>query len=173
MEYVGIWETDEGLCALARRCLPQALRGKVRLLSWDKPQEPRGVDVSLLVLSPRAALWRGLDGLRPCPRLLLPDPAGPVAELLHAEMAVSYGVSPRDTLTVSSLGEDRMVLALQRELITLPGTLVDRQEFVLPRPAKVPPLILLACTGILLMLGVPPEEIRIPQAREEFLPTGS
>ena len=50
-------------------------------------------------------------------------------------------------------------MALQRELVTLAGTVLDQQELVLPFPAGLSPMPYLAAMGVLLLLGVPPEEL--------------
>lgn len=70
--------------------------------------------------------------------------------------AVSYGTSPKDTLTFSSLEGDQICLALQRELVASQGRVVEQQEFVLPFPAGEAPLPFLAAAGVLLLLGEPP-----------------
>ena len=90
-----------------------------------------------------------------------PDVAtlGPLARALRASQAVSYGTSPRDTLTFSSLEGDRLCLAVQRELVTLEGAVVEQQELVLPFPTGASPLPALAAAGVLLLAGVPPEEL--------------
>ena len=85
--------------------------------------------------------------------------AGPLARALNARQAVSYGTSPRDTLTFSSLEGDRLCLAVQRELVTLGGAVVEQQELVLPFSTGASPLPFLAAAGTLLLLGVPPEEL--------------
>ena len=72
---------------------------------------------------------------------------------------MSYGTSPRDTLTFSSLEGDRLCLAVQRELVTLGGAVVEQQELVLPFSTGASPLPFLAAAGTLLLLGVPPEEL--------------
>lgn len=69
---------------------------------------------------------------------------------------MSYGMKARDSITVSSLQEDRMALSLQRELVTLPGYVLERQELCLPRPAGLSTEEALAVYGALLMLGVAP-----------------
>lgn len=94
-----------------------------------------------------------------CRSVLLPGRAGPLSQLLRGEYAVSYGTSPKDTLTLSSLEGDQLCLSLQRELVTLEGAVVDRQELVLALPPQVSPLPVLAAAGALLMLGVPPERL--------------
>ena len=62
-----------------------------------------------------------------CGILLLPGEEEPPAAL-RAEQVVTYGLSPRDTLTLSSLGE-MPVLCLQRRLPTPGG--IDPQELPL------------------------------------------
>ena len=98
-------------------------------------------------------------GAVPCGTVLLPGTAGPLARALNARQAVSYGTSPRDTLTFSSLEGDRLCLAVQRELVTLGGAVVEQQELVLPFSTGASPLPFLAAAGTLLLLGVPPEEL--------------
>jgi len=49
---------------------------------------------------------------------------------LSADHVVTYGLSPRDTLTLSSLACP--VLCLQRSLPRLDGTILEPQEFPLP-----------------------------------------
>lgn len=86
--------------------------------------------------------------------LLLPGDL--VWPCIQADCAVSYGMKARDSITVSSLQEDRMALSLQRELVTLPGYVLERQELCLPRPVGLSTEEALAVYGALLMLGVAP-----------------
>ena len=133
---VGIWERDEGIRT--------AVRAGAR-------RERRTV-------APAARGWAGA-GAVPCGTVLLPGTAGPLARALNARQAVSYGTSPRDTLTFSSLEGHRLCLAVQRELVTLGGAVVEQQELVLPFSTGASPLPFLAAAGTLLLLGVPPEEL--------------
>ena len=64
-------------------------------------------------------------------------------------------------LTLSSRGEEKMGLVLQREVVTLSGDCLGCQEFFLPRGDHVSPLYVLACAGVQLLLGVPPEEVEL------------
>lgn len=66
---------------------------------------------------------------------------------------------PRDSLTISSREGDRLWAALQRELVTLGGQVVERQEFPLPLGPDGRAMSDLAVAGALLLLGVPPEEL--------------
>lgn len=119
----------------------------------------------LLVLAPELR-GRGVS-CPPCPILLLPGrtvPPDPAASLV-----VSYGPSPRDTLTFSSLGDGEMVLALQRELVTLTGRRLERQELALT--VRWEPMLTLAWAGTLLLAGAAPE--RLPGLARRALPITS
>ena len=75
------------------------------------------------------------------------------------------------TLTFSSLGQDTLCLALQRELVTLSGDCLEPQEWPLPRQSQASPLFLLACAGLQLLLGVPPAEVRLGRGSGASLST--
>ena len=113
---------------------------------------------ALLVVSPQAAA-EGAELPGACRTILLPGDAGRMLEGLRAASAVSYGSSPRDSLTISSREGDRLWAALQRELVTLGGQVVERQEFPLPLGPDGRAMSDLAVAGALLLLGVPPEEL--------------
>ena len=116
---------------------------------------------ALLVVSPKAAV-KGLEVPKQCRTVLLPGAAGERALPLRAASAVSYGTSPRDSLTLSSREGDTLWAALQRELVTVDGQVVERQEFPLRLEPGAGELPSLAAAGALLLLGVPPEELGRP-----------
>ncbi len=60
---------------------------------------------------------------------------------------MSYGLTRRDTLTFSSLAQDTLCLALQRELVTLGGVCREPQEIPLAPQGRADPLALLAWAG--------------------------
>lgn len=155
MVRVGVWERDEGILS-AVSAGAQGL--EFQLMGGRHPAELAIQPLDLLVISPCASGWAGA-GAVDCRAVLLPGQVGPLARLLRGEYAVSYGTSPRDTITFSSMEGDRIALALQRELVTLEGTVVDRQELVLRFPPERSHLALLAAAGALLLLGVPPERL--------------
>ena len=72
-------------------------------------------------------LLRGAGAAVDCGTLLLPGEE-PLPETLRAERVVTYGLSHRDTLTLSSLGE-MPVLCLQRALTM--GEELDARELPL------------------------------------------
>ena len=76
--------------------------------------------------------------------------------------AVSYGSGPKNTLTLSSREGRKLWLALQRELVTIQGQVVDRQEFPWILDHGASPQSALAVAGALLLLGVPPEQLSVP-----------
>ena len=148
MERFLVLERSEGI----RRAVLAGLE------AWGGPRVGDGP--SLLVISPRAA---GSGPLRvpPCRAVLLPGEGRRELGELQAASAVSYGLSPRDSLTLSSREGERLWCALQRELVTLDGAVVERQEFPVLPPPGLEPLSALAAAGALLLLGVPPERLRM------------
>lgn len=152
MRRVGIWERNEGL----KQALEEELvgRGMPRpvLLGAKHPAELTGEFLDLLVVSPRAAGWAGAAGLN-CRLLLLPGSAGVLARGMQVEGAVSYGSGLKNTITVSSIEGDRVCIAVQRELVTVDGDVVERQELVLSHPEQEDTELLLARVGALLLLG--------------------
>ncbi len=153
MECFQVLEAGEGIeRAILRGLLARGgLRG--RCAGADHP--------ALVVVSPRAAARR-LDLPRQCRTVLLPGEMGSVP--VRAASAVSYGTSPRDSLTLSSREGDTLWAALQRELVTVDGHVVERQEFPLCLEPGEEELPALAAAGALLLLGVTPEELSRPQA---------
>ncbi|MDD4715397.1 MAG: hypothetical protein PHT34_02445 [Oscillospiraceae bacterium] len=119
----------------------------------------RDSNALLLIFSPKAKTVSE-DHLR-CRCVLLPgDAAGAASRFLYADCAVSYGMSPRDTITLSSIEEENLSLAIQRELVTVDGKVVEQQEIQLHRNPGLLPETILAAAGALLLLGVPPEALR-------------
>lgn len=95
-----------------------------------------------------------------CRILLLPGPLAPQAGQVQAGWVVSYGLSRRDSLTLSSLSPRHPCLALQRELVTLTGRCLEPQELPLPPwPAGLSPHLLLAWAGTCLLADLPPETL--------------
>ena len=145
MELFQVIEDGEGIEASILRALP-AWSGRARRMNHP----------ALLVVSPRAA-ERGMPLPERCRTVLLPGELDTTP--LRAASAVSYGVSPRDSLTISSREDGALWVALQRELVTVDGQIVERQEFPLPLRPGEQELSALAAAGALLLLGVPPEKL--------------
>ena len=114
----------------------------------------------LLALTPEGcrALVEAEYGGIVCRLLLAPGDLQVLPPPLQAETVISYGLSPRDSLTLSSLSEP--VLCVQRALPRPDGGIVDAQE--LPLPAVFgPPEPLLPLLGLRL-LQMPLTEGRFP-----------
>lgn len=153
MVRVGVWERYEGLKIALGEALDRRGRRDVELLGAAHPAELVGEDMDLLVVSPGATGWAGAAGLS-CRLLLLPGSAGVLTRGMQAEEAVSYGSGAKNTITLSSLEEGRICLAIQRELVTVAGRVVERQELVLPyQDGEENPELFMARTGALLLLG--------------------
>ena len=149
---IGIWETAPSLSAGLEGILAEM---GFRLLLGSRPAQLAAHRLDLLAIAPDAAGWTEA-GILSCGAVLLPGGAGVLARGLRAPCAVSYGPSPRDTLTLSSLEGERLCLSVQRELVTLEGQVVDRQEIPLTLPSGQRAQTVLAKAGVLLLAGVPP-----------------
>lgn len=75
-----------------------------------------------------------------------------------AAQLITYGYGARETLTYSSMDTDGPVLAIQRELVTIHGLRLERQEIPL-LPLNAGPETALAIAGALLAAGLPPSEL--------------
>lgn len=120
---------------------------------WSSPARP-----ALLIISPRAATQTPYLEAG-CRTVLLPGDAPAQHWQLQAASAVSYGPGPRDTLTLSSREGNRLWLALQREVVTVQGQVVERQEFPFRSAADQSTQAALAVAGALLLLGVRPDHL--------------
>lgn len=149
MESFQVVELDEGI-------KPAVLQG---LAQWKALQADCAAErPALLAISPKAA-QRGVGRAMACRTVLLPGQLRSMPERLQAASVVSYGVSSRDSLTLSSCRGHKLCVALQRELVTVEGQVVERQEFPVSRIRGMGAMPNLAAVGTLLLLGVPPEEL--------------
>lgn len=146
METVGIWSYGNALNTQLKRRLGQTYR----FVGGNHPADFAAAD--LLVVAPDATGLAGLTVLRP--RLaLLPGGNTAACRQIRAASAVSYGLGSQNTLTLSSMTEGNVSVALQRELVTLSGQAVERQEWVLPMdPALGSVDHFLCLVGALLLL---------------------
>ena len=121
------------------------------------PSVRRGLRPDLLVLPV------GVDQLEPLPTgtscgiLLVPGSTADWAAVLSSTDIVSYGMSTQDNVSLSSIDESCVMLSLQRELTTLQGSVLERQEISVQRPRRMSPEDTMVSATALLMLGVPPE----------------
>ena len=106
----------------------------------------------LLALTPKGcqalAENQADDGKITCRLLLAPGELQALPPRLQAETVISYGLSPRDSLTLSSLRSP--VLCVQRALPRPDGVVIDPQEFPLP-PLPGPAEAILPLLGLRLL----------------------
>lgn len=145
-----VLEQDEGIQADITRRLQAA---GTLACGWSSPTRP-----ALLIISPRAAAQTPYLEAG-CRTVLLPGDAPAQHWQFQAASAVSYGPGPRDTLTLSSREGNRLWLALQREVVTVQGQVVERQEFPFRSAADQSTQAALAVAGALLLLGVRPNHL--------------
>lgn len=146
MWQIGVWEQNEGL---AER-VSELAEGRALVRACSHPALLAGIDLELLIVSPGAAGWAGASVLT-CGTALLPGGMSALTRPLPAHTVVSYGASPRNTITLSALSDGKAAVAVQREFLTLGGKPVERQELVLPWSGASPDL-LLAQVGAALLL---------------------
>lgn len=149
METVGVWSAGGG--DLAER-LEARLERRFAFVSGPHPADFAQRPISLLVIAPDATGLAGAGILRP--RLaILPGGSVALAQRVRAVSAVSYGLGHQNTLTLSSMEGASVSVALQRELVTLSGATVERQEWVLPYDREqLSPEEFLCLSGALLLL---------------------
>ena len=152
MWQIGVWEQDEGLAGRIS-ALAQGHSAMVRACSH--PALLAGINLDLLVVSPGAMGWAGAAALS-CRTALLPGGLSALTRALPAGVILSYGPSPRNTITFSGLSDGRAAVAVQREFTALNGRTVDRQELVLPFDETLTPDLFLALAGAALLLGLLP-----------------
>ena len=148
MELVGVWS---GRGELEQR-LAARLGQRFSFFTGAHPADFTQRPPSLLVIAPDAMGLAGAGLIRPRVALL-PGDSVALASRVRATSAVSYGLGRRNTLTLSSMEGGNVSVALQRELMTLSGAGVERQEWVLPYDAhQESPEEFLCLVGALLLL---------------------
>jgi hypothetical protein len=94
-----------------------------------------------------------------CDTLLVPGAFFPADSSIYASRVVSYGFSPRDSITFSSIGEKKTVITIQRELFTLDGCIIEQQD--IPIKNADTPIDDLVISSALLLLGTAPESLSL------------
>ena len=155
MRQIGIWEQQEGLAEWVSYRTAHIPRQHALIRACSHPEGLSGVLLDLLIISPQAA-GGGVEKLR-CRTVLVPGDRSPAFHDLTADLMVSYGIDPRNTLTLSSLEEDRAAIAVQRDFPALDGALIEQQEIIFPCRESTNPALLLAQAGAALLLGLPIE----------------
>ena len=109
----------------------------VLLSCADEYEYFHGVGADLLIISPGAKPDTRRTLRAKC--ILMPGDLLNSFKAVESDYVISYGMSPRDTITASSISDDGVQISLQRELVTLKGEVVERQELPLvPSNALLP-----------------------------------
>jgi len=156
VERVGILEGLREGQAAALLDAPISFSGLTLIAAQSSSQLPKALD--LLAMSPRYGVEEQ-EILAACRLLLLPGNRSTLIRRLRADCVMSYGTSPKDSLTLSSVEPYRLTLSIQRDLVTLQGGTVERQEVSLSPSSRRAPMELLFRGGLLLLLGVPVEHL--------------
>ena len=122
----------------------------------------------LLVVSPVDLVGSGKVGEKTRAKMLLLADNFPenIFEHISAQLVVSYGLSVKDSITLSSILPQQAVLTLQRELLCLNGTSLEQQEIPLKIPFRADAGRIMAVNGALLLLGVLPGDLPLVYERE-------
>ena len=107
--------------------------------------------------------------------LIIPPGAGPVGirsdgllltvgqDSAPGGRSVTCGLGYGDAMTLSSIGRDSAMLALQEDIPTLKGGTLEPQEIPISLEAPAEPEAVLAAAGAMLLLGADTSEgIRLP-----------
>lgn len=123
----------------------------VRLEKFDPGQPGRVYDALLVFPDTDLSKTR-----YECRILIIPDESVSDEEFVRnasAQCVITYGLSPKNTVTLSSTKDSRNVVALQRDILSLDNSLVLRQEFALnsdlPHYETMALASLLAVSGVL------------------------
>ena len=101
------------------------MKGARERLLVDTAEALAGQKLEILALAEESRGFRGVM----CRVALVPGNGGGDLSGLRAETVVTWGLSPRDSLTLSSLSEP--VLCVQRALLRPDGGVVEPQELPL------------------------------------------
>lgn len=78
-----------------------------------------------------------------------------------ASRELSCGLSLKDAMTLSSIGDNSVMLALQKDIYTLDGALLERQEIPVAVSEHAEPEAVLAAAGALLLLGADSDNLKL------------
>ncbi len=119
-------------------------------------------------LAPQILVFDSIGGLRAfqgelnhdwCDTVIVPgDAPEAFMKSFSGASVISFGMSSRDTITVSS-AFDKTVISFQREIRALSGAGIEEQEIVVNSLRKLAPEHLMAAVGAAVVLGVKPEDL--------------
>ena len=141
----------EGNCFFCQKNVPWEEKLPAALRRLERAEALTKTAWGLCVLNREGAarVQKAAVALR-CRTLLLPEEC-PLQEV-ETEQVVSYGLSGKNSLTLSSMRE-QLLMSVQRELTRLDGSVVERQEILLPESlTHYPQEGVLALVGAWLLL---------------------
>ena len=146
----------EGAGGHVARAIIQRLAadGSVTVSGVASPSEILRGRPDVLVITPGYDAARRENAQKRVSCGILLAPGGTSLDFADAQSIVTYGMCPRDTITLSSISDGSCVLALQRELLTAAGDILDRQELIVRGDGTTDHL--LATAGAMLLLGKMP-----------------
>lgn len=166
---VGLWGIRAAELEPVIARLPRKMREQHRFVELPAAiQLMAAEEFELLAIAPTATTEIAAP-LPPCRLLLLPGTEVSLLRHCVASCVMSYGGSHKDSLTISSLDHTAVSLAILRELPTLSGGIVERQELQLTLRQNESALSILFRVGLLLVLGLPAEDL--PQLLTHWIPS--
>ena len=109
----------------------------------------------LIVVSPGYARSADTCKKLSCGTLLTPD--GLFFSPPGAGIVVTYGMSPQSTFTLSSLGTERCLMTIRRDIVTASGRVVEEQELSVAASGDADTTLAAAGGRILLGLSAHPQ----------------
>lgn len=147
---------DEKIAASIAKAIKRhagKLGASVLLSCADKYEYFHGLGADLLIISPDARPDARRTISAKC--ILMPGALLDSFKAVKSDYVISYGMSPKDTITASSISDDGVQISLQRELVTLKGEIVERQELPLIPLKRSTPERIMTVRGAILLLGLP------------------
>lgn len=144
------------VCAGAPKRREKTWDRQIALVSEDEEGCIRMLHPHMVIVPP--ALPPEAYAYRPavrCAAAVLPGSLrAEIAGKIDAKCLVTYGMSSKDTITVSS-AKDTLMLSVQRELIDLSGKRTEIQEIRLHPLFQENQEYIMAAAGVLLLSGIP------------------
>ena len=146
MQTAVLLEPGESVLKLLR---PMLSPGKSRLLL---PRPGEKLRCSLLIVAPG---WQQPLPDARCRVLLTPSDKAALLGRVRADAAVSFGLSPRESIGFSSLTDGGLSLSLRREIPCLTGQKLEMQDLPMACAPGEAEDMLCACAARLLLEGIP------------------
>lgn len=85
---------------------------------------------------------------------LLPgDFCSDIYQNIHADCIITYGLSSKNSVTISSIDEDELLVSIQRELLNIADKVIEQQDFPVETIPELDAVQTLAVTAARLLFG--------------------